>query len=89
MLIKGDTVSGELQEMENARKYLQDYGSKDIRFNTFVLDAKNDEPLEIYPPIAGNDKTERYMDAIAVPGSSGEVVFEVAKSALLEHRNVC
>ena len=89
MLIMGDTVSGELQEMENARKYLQEHGSRGIRFNSSVLNDANDKAMKIYPPVAANRITEKYMDAIAVSGSSGAVVYEVAKSALLEHSNVC
>ena len=54
-----------------------------------MLDDDNDEAIEVYPPVAANRITENYMDAIAVPGSSGAVVYEVAKSALLEHRYVC
>ena len=75
--------------MENAREYLQEYGSDDIAFERFILNEGTDDELDIYPPTYANDKTKAYMDAIAVPGSSGAVVYEVAKSALLEHRNVC
>ena len=67
----------EMVEYTNAIQFLTDNGADDISFKQL-----EGETMVIYPPIANNDKTQEYLDSIAVPGSTGMIVHCVAINAL-------
>ena len=70
-----------LTEYKNAIEYLKENGADDIVFKEL---RDNNRQLVIYPPTAANEKTKNYLDAIAEPGSSGALVYNIATNALLD-----
>ena len=66
-------------ELNNARSFLEENGNQGYLFKKL-----SSADMDFFPPIPANDKTERFLDAIAVDGSSGAVVYEVAREALRE-----
>ena len=61
-------------------EFLKVNGSDGIVFKE--LRYSGTTQLVVFPPTAGNEKTERYLEATAEPFSSGALVYTVAKSAL-------